>query len=274
MYGAQHSNRPLSAFTGSAIAELKGANGQASNDDLLKELKTLVAGWALTNRLLAVSYGSESGIADRRSGQSYFVEVGWLSNPLTDSVMQTNVLSETPRITVNLSRIAQLVSPSLGDYDISFTIGVDSFFLQRDNTWISSSGGWKGWPLAVRCPSLQGLTGSRYLTLLVGDSGSSLSGTASVRVFGELPSILEFEIGFMKSIPTDANGNLDNTLLPCNFTDAWLIQNRGKVPSVPDTDPPEPLWSNAAIVSGKIRFYCFQTITPRTRLLSQSPSAV
>jgi hypothetical protein len=71
----------------------------------------------------------------------------------------------------------------------------------------------------------------------------------------------------MKSIPADSAGRLDNELLPCNFTEAWHVANRDKVPSVPGTDPPENLWSNAGIISGNIRFYVLPTITPRTRLI-------
>ena len=272
MYQAIHTDTPVSVFQSRAAAQLSELASGASQEDILKELRTLTQSFALTNRLLAVSYGSESGIADRRSNQSYFIEVGWLSNPLTAAALQTVSLSETPRVTVNLSRIAQLVSPNLGDYDISFTIGVDSFSVTRDIPYLKNplNANWKSWPLAIRAPALQQSTASRYLTLLTGDVGSALSGQASIRIFGDLPSIIEFDIGFLSAIPTNSDGTLDNNLKPINFTDKWLIDNRDKIPSIVGTVPPEPLWSSSTITSGSIRFYCLPVITPRVRRVDGS----
>lgn len=229
---------------------------QGTGREHLKLLKQLVDSFALTNRLLAVSYGSDGGVADRRNGTPFYIDLG-IEIPLPDNSPSAPPESYIPVTTVDTSRINQLITPTLGSNDIRYTIGVDSFSVHR------TAAPDRSWPITVLAPSLQSSTGSRYLTLLAGEQGTSLSGTASSVVFDYLPSSFNVTLGFMDPIPVDASGALSSTIYPLVFNDTWLTEAvaSGSIPVIPGGAT--SLWTSSNIYALTIRLYIIPTITPR-----------
>lgn len=259
MYSAQHTSNPLSQYVESSVSATTVAGGSTDAAEHVKLLRQLVSSFALTNRLLAVSYGADGGVADRRNGVPYYLDLG-VEVPLPNPTGPSEVY--TPTITVDTSRIARQITPSLGSSDVRFTIGVDSFSVHRLNPAT------KPWPIAVLAPSLQSSTGARYLTMLSGDSGNALSGTASSVVFDVLPTSFNVTLGFLDPIPTNDSGTLSAEVYPLVYNNAWEQEAiaGGDLPLIPGTI--QPLWSSSNIYAMTVRLYIIPTITPRVRLMS------
>jgi len=249
-------------FAGSVAGELSLAEGAgATPAETNQILKSLLQSFTETNSILRATSGLTTGIPDRRSGQTYYIDIGLTIpdiQPASGDYANANILVDT-------SRISELVSPSLGDVDIKFAIGVDSFTIHR---YREPSPLNKVWPISVVCDKLQSASGARYLTVLSGESGTALSGTAQTMVFGEIPSSLEFKIGFMSPLPISTNGVLDRIVYPLAFGDAWKddTQEGKKAPRVIGTD--ELLWASSNIYAMTLRLYCIPQITPRVRFQS------
>lgn len=267
-----YSKGPLDVFAGNVLSGTDIATQGMSDSEHIntKLLRSLVASFALTQKYIAASYGINSGVPDRRNNMSYFLEISFLADPLTETAIQTQSIYEIPRVSINTSRVGQLVSPSAQEYEIRWSVGIDSFQFQRDAGYIASLGRtYRPSPIAIICPYLQQNNGSRYLNLFATDSGTALSGSATTTLFGELPPVLEFSLGIVSSLATNSSGTLNSELLPLNFTDAWLTQavESGVVPIIPGLVPTEALYDNSAIVSGTIRLFLQPTITPRVKIL-------
>lgn len=261
MFRAQHQTDPLSQFAGAAAREA-GVDAENRNDpEMLRVMKQLLTSFMLTNRILGATYGTDTGISDRRSGQAYYIDVGIL---IPEAPSGPPAISYTPRVSVNTSRIAELIAPSLGDVDLKFNIGVDAFSIHRTSPLPTN---FRSWPVTVKCPLLQGQTGSRYLTVLTGDSGSALSGTAQTVFYGELPSLLEFEFGFQSPIPVDDAGGLTSVLYPLVYNDTYEAVARPPIPVIPGSSV--TLWQSSQIYALSLRLYVLPTITPRVRLAAQ-----
>jgi hypothetical protein len=259
---SQHESDPYSRFTTGVAGELQttqsGAVSASDSEKMRKTLNELTASFALTNKILAATYGS--GISDRRSGQTFYIDVG-LSLPDVAAV-SADYLDAS--VLVNTTRISEMVSPSQGSCDIKFNIGVDSFSVHR---YVEPTDPLKVFPITVVCDKLQSSSGSRYLTVLSGTSGTALSGTAQSVFFGEIPSSLEFRIGFMSPIPTDSNGVLNRTVFPLSFGSLWKDTAEGKkAPRVFGTD--DLLWETSHIYAMSLRLYVIPTITPRIHVQS------
>lgn len=246
-----------------AVNEISKIPGQDSSDskenrDLLRQL---VAATAYTNRLIAVTGGLESGIPDRRSGQVYHIDVG----VEMAAVDPASADFRLPSVIVNTQRIAEQVCPSLGDVDLKFTIGVDSFFINRFAPVAPPE---KVWPIAISCDRLQAITNARYLTQIIGEAGAALSGmTAQAVFYGELPNSLEFKFGYMSNIPVDSAGTLSRTVFPLAFGSAWAATEAGlAAPRIPGTT--DLLWASSNIYSIAVRLYVIPTISPRVRVPS------
>lgn len=247
-----------------AVNELSKIPGQDQSDSRENRelLRQLVAAAAITNQLLAVTGGLYTGIPDRRSGQVYHIDVGVEMSAIDPASADFRL----PSVIVNTQRISEQVCPSLGDVDLKFTIGVDSFFINRFAPVTPAN---KAWPIAVSCDRLQALTNARYLTQIIGDSGAALSGmTAQAVFFGELPTTLEFRFGFMSPIPVDSAGTLSRVVYPLVFGDAWKDTEAGlSAPRIPGTAN-ELLWASSNIYSIAVRLYVIPTISPRVRVPS------
>ena len=259
---SQHQSDPYSRFTTGVTSELAvredGSSAQGDSE-MLKTMKALLSSFALTNKLLSASYGA--GVADRRSGQTYYIDVG-VKIPEFEGLAPA---SADVRVLVNTTRISELVSPSLGHVDVKFNIGVDSFSIHRYKTPTPAN---KIFPISVVCDKLQSSSNARYLTVLSGESGTALSGTAQSVFFGEIPSSLEFRIGFMDVSPNDPDGTLNRKVWPLVFTETWKDTAEGKLaPRIPDTD--ELLWASSEIYAMSMRLYVIPTITPRVHVESQ-----
>ncbi len=256
----QHASDPYSQFTTGVASELMAGGRTPDKDaEIAKSLKELTASFALTNKLLAITYGG-GGVGDRRSGQTYYIDVGFTLADVSvgDAFADANIM-------VNTTRISELVSPSMGEVDVKFNIGVDSFSLHRykDPTPVNQT-----FPISVVCDKLQSSSNARYLTTLSGESGTALSGTAQSVFFGEIPSSLEFRIGFLSPIPVDSNGVLNRTLFPIAFGPTWKDTAEGlKAPRVPNSN--NLLWNSSEIYSMSLRLYVIPTITPRVRVMSE-----
>lgn len=238
--------------------------GDSESTSVLREL---LAATALQNKILTASFGTESGVADKRNGQSFYIDVGVKINQVDPA--GAGLVSLIPKVLVNTSRIAELVSPSLGDVDVAYRIGIDSFSLHY---WSKPA---NLFPITISCPFLQAPSGSRYFSQIIGDGGSALSGTAATIIYGELPSSLEFSFGYMNPIPVDQSGVLDTTLWPLLFNDNWLarevvesVAGRSRFPTVRTTAPLDvPLWGSANIYALTVRLYVIPSITPRVRVV-------
>ena len=244
-----------SVAPGLAVSEGAGT----SRDESSAILKQLLASFTLTNKILSATSGIGSGIGDRRSGQTYYIDIGMELpdiDPLSANFAETSLI-------VNTSRISELVSPSSGDYDIRFAIGVDSFTIHRyrDPSPLN-----KIWPISVVCDLLQSASNARYLCVLAGESGTALSGTAQSIFYGDLPSSLEFKIGYLSVLPVDTNGVLNRTIYPLAFGNLWKDETQqGKAaPRIIGTD--ELMWASSEIYAMTLRLYVVPTITPRVRI--------
>lgn len=238
----------------------KPPDSTADAKALSKAIASLAASFAATNRILTASFGDR--VADRRSDQTYYIDVGALIGTAPDGA---NPISITPEIAVNTSNIAQLVSPSLGKVDLKFEIGVDSYSIHRRGTPT------RPWPITVVCPTLQAANGSRYLTLLSGENGNALSPTAKTVFYGEIPSLLNFSLGFQSPIPTDASGGLTSNLFPLVYNNAY--EAIAPIPSIPG-EPAEKLWSSSEIYAVTLRLFVIPLITPRVRYDSAGAAAL
>ena len=261
-YQGQHNSDPLAQYVEASASAIAVPGVPGTGAEHLKLLQQLVSSFALTNRLLAVSFGPDGGVADRRNGMPFYIDLG-VEIPIPNAGGPSE--SYTPVASIDTSKIAQMITPTLGSNNVRFTIGVDSFSVHR-----TPGAPTRPWPISVLAPSLQSVTGSRYLTLLSGDSGNALSGTASSVLFDELPSSFSVTLGFLDPIPTDASGTLSSSIYPLVYNAAWEAEAlaAGVIPVIPGTAT--TLWTSSNIYAVTLRLYVIPTITARTRLMEGS----
>lgn len=261
---SQNVSDPYSRFAGALSSQMsvreQGSPGESDTQELSRTIRGLMESFAVTNKLLASTYGN--GIVDRRNGQSYYIDVGFTLPQITN--VPGDPVASDVRVLVNTSKISELVSPSLGEVDVKFAIGIDSYSIHRYDMPPSN----KIFPITLVCDKLQESSGARYLALLNGEFGTALNPAAQSIVYGDMPSSLEFRIGFMDVVPVDSQGTLNRTVYPLCFNGSWPASIDGlKAPRVPGAAT-ELLWGSANVYAMTIRLYVIPTISPRVRVNS------